>query len=178
MSSNPRSAKGHLDEAENLVYEVIEDLTFLIQEMYPLALKEKGLAATLREYIFEWESRTDIPVDLQIESEKRLKLETEQAVYRIIQEALSNVARHSRATHVDVSLAIHQGSIEARVVDNGCGFSLQERPVGIGLRSIQERAESLGGSVMIESAQGCGTRLIARIPLRSKRKPGEGGSNV
>jgi signal transduction histidine kinase/ligand-binding sensor domain-containing protein len=179
VASNPKAAKNHLDEAENLVYEVIEELTFLIQEMYPLALKEKGLAVSLREYIFEWESRSDIRVDLHIEDEKQLKLETEQAVYRIIQEALSNVARHSHATHVDVTLSYDDASsIDAIVADNGCGFDIQTRPAGIGLRSIRERAESLGGIVQIESGPGCGTRLTAHIPLESKQMPGKGERHV
>ncbi len=178
IASNPRAAKDHLDEAENLVYEVIEELTFLIQEMYPLALKEKGLATSLREYIFEWENRTDIPVDLHIESEKRLKLEIEQTIYRIVQEALSNVARHSHATHVDVTLSCDSRSINAKVADNGCGFDRQTRPAGIGLRSIKERAESLNGIMQIESKPGDGTCLTACIPLKSRRKPGKGESHV
>jgi signal transduction histidine kinase/ligand-binding sensor domain-containing protein len=177
IASNPRAAKDHLDEAENLVYEVIEELTFLIQEMYPLRLKEKGLATALREYIFEWESRTGIRVEVHIEDETRLKLEVEQAVYRIVQEALSNVARHSRATRVDVTLSHQNKSIEAIVADDGCGFERQTRPAGIGLRSIQERAESLGGTVLIESAPDCGTRLTARIPIKPRRKSVKGESN-
>ncbi len=178
VTSNSRAAKNHLNEAEDLVYEVIEDLTFLIQEMYPLALKEKGLATTLREYVFEWESRTDIQAAVHTQGYQRLKLEVEQAVYRIIQEALSNVARHSRATQVDVSLTCGDDMIEAVVYDNGCGFNQQTRPAGIGLRSIRERAESLGGTVKIESTSECGTRLTARVPLIPRIKNGEGGNHV
>jgi ligand-binding sensor domain-containing protein/anti-sigma regulatory factor (Ser/Thr protein kinase) len=178
IASNPRAAKEHLDEAENLVYEVIEELTFLIQEMYPLFLKEKGLATSLRDYVFEWEGRTGIRVEVNISGQKRLKLEIEQAIYRIIQEALSNVARHSRATRVDLTLTYQSHSIEAVVADNGCGFEQQNRPAGIGLRSIQERAESLGGTLEIASAPDCGTRLTARIPIGSGRKSGKGESNV
>jgi ligand-binding sensor domain-containing protein/signal transduction histidine kinase len=178
ISSNARAARNHLSEAENLVYEVIEDLTFLIQEMYPLALKEKGLATTLREYIFEWESRTDTRVTVRIEGYQRLRLEIEQAVYRIIQEALSNVARHSRATQVEVSLTCNDDMIEAVVRDNGCGFNQHTRPAGIGLRSIQERAESLGGTVKIESEPDCGTRLTALVPLIARITTSEGGNHV
>jgi signal transduction histidine kinase len=178
IASDPRAAKEHLDEAEDLVYEVIEELTFLIQEMYPLFLKEKGLATSLRDYIFEWENRTDIRAELKIDGEKRLKLEIEQAIYRIIQESLSNVARHSRATQVKVSLSFQSGYVEAIVADNGCGFDQQDRPVGIGLRSIRERAESLGGTLQLESAPDCGTNLTARIPIRTKRRSRTGGKNV
>jgi ligand-binding sensor domain-containing protein/signal transduction histidine kinase len=177
IGSNPRAAKNHLSEAENLVYEVIEELTFLIQEMYPWSLKEKGLATSLRDYIFEWENRTGIRVEVHIEAEKRLRLDVEQAVYRIIQEALSNVARHSRATRVDVSLDYQIRVIEAVVTDNGCGFVDSKRPAGIGLRSIKERAESLGGTVQIDSATDCGTRLITRIPYKPRGKTRKGEKN-
>jgi signal transduction histidine kinase len=166
LPKNPRAARNHLAEAENLVCEVIEELTFLIQEMYPLGLKEKGLATSLREYVFEWESRTDIPAAAIIENDRRLPLEIEQAVYRVIQECLSNVARHSKATSVQVSLLYHPEMIESIVIDNGCGFDPQAKANGIGLRSIRERIESLGGSVEIESPQDCGTRVTIHVPLK------------
>lgn len=165
LKKNPKAARNHLVEAENLVYEVIEELTFLIQEMYPVALKEKGLATTLREYVFEWEDRTDIQADVHIDDERHLRLELEQAVYRVIQEALSNVSRHSRATHVEVALSYKQDSIIVVIADNGCGFDREVKPNGVGLRSIRERIESLGGVVEIDSLPDCGTRLTVHLPV-------------
>jgi ligand-binding sensor domain-containing protein/signal transduction histidine kinase len=165
INKNPKSAKSHLEEAENLVYEVIEELTFLIQEMYPAALKEKGLATTLREYVFEWESRTDIKADVQINNEQRLGLNVEQAIYRVVQEALSNVSRHSHATHVEVSLSYNPNYMGVVIADNGCGFEQTAKQTGVGLRSIRERIESLGGTVEIVSLPDCGTRLTVRLPI-------------
>jgi ligand-binding sensor domain-containing protein/signal transduction histidine kinase len=164
FKKNPRVARNHLVEAENLVYEVIEELTFLIQEMYPVTLKERGLAATLREYVFEWEGRTDIQADVRIDGERRLSLVIEQAIYRIVQEALSNVSRHSRANHVDVVLSYQQSDVRVVVADNGCGFDQEVNQTGVGLRSIRERIESLAGVVEIESLPDCGTRLTAHLP--------------
>jgi signal transduction histidine kinase len=154
---------------------VIEELTFLIQEMYPVALKEKGLAATLREYIFEWEGRTDIQVEVRIEEERRLRLEVEQAIYRVVQEALSNVSRHSRAKHVEVVLSYKGSDVMVIVADDGCGFDQNARPTGVGLRSIRERIESIGGKVEIESPLDCGTRLTVHIPVMpgNETEPGE-----
>jgi ligand-binding sensor domain-containing protein/signal transduction histidine kinase len=171
---NPRGAKHHLVEAENLVYEVIEELTFLIQEMYPLALKEKGLAATVREYIFDWENRSDIQPDVTILNERPLPLEVEQAIYRVVQEALSNVARHSQAKRVEVVLSYGQEAIEVLISDDGCGFEPDTKPGGMGLRSIRERVESLAGTVRIESLPKCGTRLTARVPLPPGQGTGKG----
>lgn len=153
----------HLKEAENLVYEVIQELTFLIQEMYPLALKEKGLEATLREYVFEWENRNDIRVNVQIKYPERLPLYKEQALYRIVQEALANIARHSCADRAEVRLTYYGSDVEVAVADDGCGFNPGMKFSGLGLRLIRERAESIGGTVSIESSSGKGTRIVVRL---------------
>lgn len=165
-----RAAKSHINEAENLVYDVIQELTFLIQEMYPLALKEKGLVTSLREYVFEWETRTDIPVSLQAENEIRLPLEMEQAIYRIAQESLANVARHSRASYTEISVIYSHNSVTLNIRDNGQGFDPSHKPLGIGLRSMQERAESIGGRLAIKSMPGTGTTVSATIPLNGSSK--------
>ncbi len=171
LPGNPQSARTHLQEAENLVYEVIEELTFLIQEMYPLALKEKGLSTSLREYIFDWEARTDIQVKVEITDERRVHLDVEQAFYRAIQEALSNVARHSKATEVEITLTFLKKEIIAVIKDNGCGFNKESRQYGMGLRTIRERIEALGGDVQIDSVPDCGTCITMNAPLRTHRAP-------
>jgi NarL family two-component system sensor histidine kinase LiaS len=165
LPGNPGEARSHLQEAENLVYEVIEELTFLIQEMYPMSLKEKGLATSLREYVFDWEARTDIQAKVHISDDRRIHLDVEQAFYRAIQEALSNVARHSQATEVSISLDFLKHKLVAVVKDNGCGFNEADRQAGMGLRTIRERIEALGGEVLIESASGQGTRITMKAPL-------------
>lgn len=162
----PVTVGSHLNEAENLVYEVIQDLTFLIQEIYPIALQEKGLPTTLREYVFEWESRNDINATLTIRNERPLDLGTEQAIYRIVQEALANVARHSRATGVGIWLVYKSDAIEVMVADNGVGFDVNRVMAGLGLRSIRERADSIRGSLQIQSGPGLGTRIQVQAPLR------------
>jgi NarL family two-component system sensor histidine kinase LiaS len=167
LSNGSKEKAGkHLQEAENLVGEVIQEITFLIQEIHPAALKEKGLASTLREYVFEWSNRTGIYVDLNIEGEQRLSLKIEQALYRSIQEALANVARHSAANTVSLALAIQSSSVNVSVSDDGRGFEINRTSNGMGLRSIRERVESVGGTFDIESAVGQGTRLILQIPIK------------
>jgi signal transduction histidine kinase/ligand-binding sensor domain-containing protein len=163
--SKEKSAK-HLQEAETLVGEVIQEITFLIQEIHPATLKEKGLASTLREYVFEWSNRTGIHVDLKIEGDQRLSLEIEQALYRSIQEALANVARHSAASAVSLVLIIQSAGVNVSVSDDGHGFELNHTPNGMGLHSIRERVESIGGTFNIESVVGQGTRLALRIPIK------------
>lgn len=174
LNGNGNSVAMHLSEAENLVSDVIQELTFLVQEIYPIALQEKGLATALREYIFEWENRSDITVKLAIRSERRLPLETEQAIYRVTQESLANVARHSNASRVDVALVYNIDSVQLSLSDDGCGFDSGTTSKGMGLRSIRERVTSIHhGTVQIQSAPGHGTRILVQIPA----KGWEGGGN-
>lgn len=156
----------HLVEAENIVSEVIHDLTFLIQELYPKDLKEKGLAASLRDYAFEWESRSTIQLNLSILGERSLPLDMEQALYRIVQEGLSNIARHSQATQANISIVYREDEVEIQIGDNGRGFDSHRTAGGLGLRLIHERAESIGGRLNIQSQSGGGTRLTIRAPVR------------
>jgi len=157
----------HLSEAENLVSDVIQELTFLVQEIYPIALQEKGLTAILREYIFEWENRNDVTIQFVARNERRLSLEVEQAIYRIAQETLANIARHSHASRVDMSLVYETESLQLSVSDNGCGFDTNTKSPGMGLRSIRERVGSVHGTVQVQSAPGHGTRLLVQVPTKS-----------
>ena len=170
LNGHGNSVSIHLNEAENLVTDVIQELTFLVQEIYPIALQEKGLVTTLREHVFEWENRNDTNIQLITRYERRLPLEVEQALYRVTQEALANVARHSHARRVDVALVYNVDSVQLSVSDDGCGFDVNVKH-GMGLRSIRERISSIRGTVQIQSAPGHGTRLLVQVPTK------EGGSN-
>jgi signal transduction histidine kinase/ligand-binding sensor domain-containing protein len=167
LNGNGHLVTPHLNEAENLVSDVIQELTFLVQEIYPIALQEKGLATTLREYVFEWENRNDAQVNVSIRDERRLPLEIEQAIYRVTQEALANVARHSQARRVDLSLVYNGDSLQLFVSDNGQGFDMNTRPQGMGLRSIRERVSSIRGTAQIQSAPGQGTRIMVQVPTKN-----------
>jgi ligand-binding sensor domain-containing protein/signal transduction histidine kinase len=166
LNNNDNSATIHLDEAENLVSDVIQELTFLVQEIYPIALQEKGLPAILREYIFEWGNRNDIKVNLSLQNERRLPIGIEQAIYRVTQESLANVARHSRAHRVDISLMYNGGTLQLSVADDGRGFDVDLKGHGLGLRSMRERVSSIHGTVQFQSAPGQGTRIIVQVPTK------------
>ena len=166
IKTKPDEVIPHLSEAETLVYEVIQELTFLIQEIYPIALQEKGLPTTLREYVFEWENRNDAVVNLTVQNERPLPLNVEQAVYRFIQEALANVSRHSKAGRVVISLVYNPESLQVIIADDGHGFDMNQKAKGMGFRSMRERISSIRGTVQIQSAPGQGTRLIAQLPIK------------
>jgi len=166
LNGNGDSVTIHLNEAENLVSDVIQELTFLVQEIYPIALQEKGLPATLREYVYEWENRNGIKVSLSIHKESRLPLGIEQALYRVAQETLANIARHSNAQRVDISLMYNGGTMQLSVSDDGCGFDMKIKGHGLGLRSIRERVSSVRGTLQIQSAPGQGTRILVQVPTK------------
>ncbi|HPH95941.1 MAG TPA: two-component regulator propeller domain-containing protein [Anaerolineaceae bacterium] len=165
LARSPDSARGHVGEAENLVYEVIQELTFLIQEMYPIALKEKGLSTALREYIFEWENRTGIFVQTSVDSGQVLSIQLEQALYRVAQESLANIARHSQAQTVGFNLEYKPDVVEMTIFDDGIGFDLGQKPSGVGLRSMQERIAMVGGIIEINSTPNKGTRIFVQVPI-------------
>ncbi len=166
LNGNSNGATLHVSEAENLVSDVIQELTFLVQEIYPIALQEKGLTTVLREYAFEWGNRNDIKVNLTMHKERRLPLGIEQAIYRVAQESLANVARHSHANRVDISLMYNGGTLQLSVADDGHGFDVGLKGHGLGLRSIRERVGSIHGTVQVQSAPGQGTRIIVQVPTK------------
>ncbi|MBN1149224.1 MAG: GAF domain-containing protein [Anaerolineales bacterium] len=166
IERQPQIAREHVLEAETLVHEVLQEMVALIQEMRPAALKEKGLAAALREYASEWSEQSGIAVELKVEDGQARSPEVEQAFYRIAQEALANVARHSQARRVEILLAKDSRLSRMSIVDDGCGFDPGRTGDGLGLRSMRERAEMHGGKLRLESAPGQGTRLYVEIAIQ------------
>lgn len=168
LDRDPEATKDHLLEAEDLVYEVLQELIILIQEMYPVKLQEIGLASSVREYVFEWENQCEIDIDVKIANEKRLPLEIEQTLYRVVQESLANIARHSQAKQVEISIVYNTDTIELQIIDDGIGFDIDQHPSGFGLRSIRERVELIAGNLWIESEFGRGTQIKVIAPISEK----------
>ncbi len=166
LAQDPEQAKIHLEEAERLARQAQQELNALIRELRPAALEGKGLVAALREYVAEWSQQTGIAAEVRVQGERPLPLRVEQALFRIVQEALSNVAKHSGATRVDVHLAWAPDGVTLTVTDDGRGFDVAEaRGKGIGLRSIEERVAGLQGWLTIDSAPGHGTRIVVHLPV-------------
>lgn len=167
LKQDPEAAAVHLEEAELLVHQAQQELGSLIQELRPAALEGKGLGAALEEYVATWSRQNGIEAQVQAENGQRLPLHVEQALLRVAQEALSNVARHSGAQKATLYLEQAGETIALRVVDDGRGFSLgAAREDGFGLHSMGERIEALGGRLSVESAPGRGTTVTARVPSR------------
>lgn len=162
---DPDGAKHHLVEADALVDAVRKELTNLVHELRPQDMDGQDFSETLKEYAFEWSHRNRIEMNFHVEGNNELPLETREILFRIAQEALANVARHSSARCTDVSLELGANSATMIVKDDGCGFDPLAHHDGIGLASMRERTEDLGGSFAIESAPGRGTQIVVTLPL-------------
>jgi NarL family two-component system sensor histidine kinase LiaS len=162
---DPDSAKSHLMEADSLVDSVRVELTDLIHELRPPSMNGKRFDETLNEYIIEWAHQTGIEATLNVDGSIDLPLETKQAIYRIMQEALANVTKHSSAKSVDVTLCFGNHSVEFCLSDDGVGFDTQQPHDGMGLDSMRERAESLNGDLNIQSEPDQGTKICLSIPI-------------
>jgi signal transduction histidine kinase len=163
---DPEAAWEMIDEAEDLSYEVQQELANLVHELRPVKLEGKGLSTALRELGSRWSRRAGIEAEIAVQGERTIPPEVEGALFRLAQEALANVSKHAEARHVEIALVCTESAITLKVADDGRGFDPSSvAGKGLGLRSMRERIEALGGEMTVESAQGTGTRLIARIGL-------------
>jgi len=162
---DPESAKKHLVEADTLVDSVRVELTDLIHEMRPPAMNGARFDETINEYIIEWAHQTGIEATLNVDGFIDLSLEIKQTIYRIMQEALANVTKHSSANSVDVTMRFGSNTIEFCLSDDGDGFDTQQQYDGMGLDSMRERVESLNGSFSIKSEPEQGTKVCITIPI-------------
>jgi signal transduction histidine kinase len=146
------------------------ELTDLIHELRPPSLNADEFDEMLNEYIIEWAHQAGIKASLTVKGTLDIPLDLKQTIYRIMQEALANAARHSSAEKVIVSIQQSEERIEIMIQDNGIGFTIQNHYDGIGLESMRERAESLGGDITITSEVGEGTKITTSFPIESVRE--------
>lgn len=166
LDTNSSATRACLEDAERLARQAQHELTGLIRELRPAALDGRGLGAALRDYIADWSRQNSIVAEVRVQGERTLPLSMEQALFRVCQEALANVARHSSATNVGIHLALEHDRLDLRICDNGKGFdSDAARTKGVGLRSMHERAAALGGSCEVASTPGTGTTITLCCPL-------------
>ena len=161
---DPETARGRLDAAFELARQSQQELTTIIQTLRPVQLEGKGVQQALREYLDRWQEQSRIAATYEAQGDGQLPLRVEEALFRVTQEALANVARHSRAPAVRVALRSRPGEVELEVSDTGQGFDQQRRSTGVGLQSMRERVEAVGGTLAVTSGTG-GTTLLARVPV-------------
>jgi signal transduction histidine kinase len=153
------------------LYGEIGGLRRLMAALRPPVLDERGLTLALRDLLEGFERRTGIDCTLQGESRIRVEPEIETVLYRVVQEALNNVAKHAHASHVSVYLRVDEDRVDLQVNDDGIGFDATgvNGLVGsghFGLAGMRERVEIAGGTHRLLSAPGNGTAIRVRLPRR------------
>jgi signal transduction histidine kinase len=156
-----------LRELGDLARGSMQDVRRLIHDLRPVALDELGLVPALREYLDRCRQEHGLAIEFVAEEGDRLPPAVGTALFRIVQEAMNNVARHARARRVDVTLERQSACVTLRIADDGQGFDPQaSRSDGhLGQWSMRERAEQLGGCFEIRSAPGQGTVVTATVSL-------------
>jgi two-component system sensor histidine kinase NreB len=168
-----QAAPGALDKIQQVkktLNQVEEQLRRLSHEIHPRAVEDLGLVEAAAFLADAFTRRTGVAVTVRSNVEQRHSLTVETLLYRLVQEALTNISRHARATESTITLTRHGGELSCTVQDNGVGFdppSIESSgsTVNLGLRLMRDRLEAVGGTLTIRSTPGSGTVLTARIPL-------------
>ena len=165
ISTNPATAAKLVKELQTEIRATVGNIRRLVYDLRPPTLDELGLLAAVRERAVQYSNAPDgfhVTVDAPAEL-PALPAAVEVAAYRIVQEALENVSKHSQARQCMIRFANHNG-LEVEITDDGIGLPSNITP-GVGLRSMRERAEELGGSCVIERGANSGTHVLARLPI-------------
>jgi PAS domain S-box-containing protein len=175
--TTPEILLGRLSEMRHSVDAAIDCVQKIATELRPMVLDSLGLCATIEWQARDFQSRTGINCLANVPAEEMVKdRDAATAIFRILQETLTNVSRHSKATQVKILLRIETGQVLLRVHDNGCGISLDSinNPMSIGLAGMRERAQLLDGHFEIQSRPGSGTTIEVRLPFEKNENSREG----
>jgi signal transduction histidine kinase len=170
----------HLAQLQKLAGELARDVHSLALELRPTSLDDLGLEVTLSNHLDAWSTRSQISADFHSRGfrGRRLPMHLETTMYRIAQEALTNIMRHAQAGRASIVLELAHDRVNLIVEDDGCGFDVTavmkkaETEQKLGLLGMKERVALVGGSFSMESVQGRGTALYVRIPV-SRQQNGE-----
>ena len=174
MKSESDAARAKIEEAGELSRHAQAEMEALLNELRPAGLDDRGLAAALEDYVAAFGRAEGLEVELQADDDLALPMTHEQTLYRVAQEALTNVARHAEARRVSLRLSADADAVVLEVADDGRGFDTGVIYSGtsMGLQGMRERLTGIGGTLEVNSAQGEGTRIMARVVPQS-----EEGSN-
>lgn len=171
--SNSASLPSRVQPLQELAMQTARDLHRVALELRPAALDDLGLVKAIEAFIRSWSDRYEIEVDFATDGYRSAGVspETKIALYRIIQEALNNVAKHSGARRVSIVLSRTDGQVQAIIEDDGCGFDAaaarksSDGRKRLGLLGIEERLVIIDGSLQVESSAKRGATLIVRVPI-------------
>ncbi len=175
IKTDPEKAAEQLQVTADLAKQARNELSTLIYTLMPAQLENQDLEMALKEFIKVWEKNSAISVVYRSRGQKReVPQEVEQSIFRIAQEALSNIARHSKATATSLTLDYQPDGIQLQISDNGTGFDMENVKKGLGLRSIAERAAEHQGKLDVDSGAG-GTTITLKFPYEEADNGGKNG---
>lgn len=168
-----------IDELRHIVSQTLDEVRQMAWQLRPAMLDDLGLITALQRYIDDYQQRFNIQVDfVAMEIDTRLPMEVETIIYRVVQEGLTNIARHSQAETASVVIDRRAGEIRIIIEDDGIGFdptSLRDRK-SLGLQGIRERVALFNGKLTIETETGHGTSLFIEIPFDDQHGENETAS--
>ncbi len=174
-ASSPEAARAAAAQLREQIVDTLQNVRRLAVELRPSALDDFGLAPALERLAEAFGEQSGIAVDIQTNLDsQRLAPEVETALYRIVQEALTNVAKHAEATRVSIVVTRRESSVTAVIEDDGQGFDPSSvRDGGFGLEGMRERAGLMGGTLHITSGE-AGTTVRVELPVGRRREPTDG----
>jgi two-component system sensor histidine kinase UhpB len=161
----PSQCTAGFAEVRQLLDDVEEELRQFSHELRPIILDEFGLVTAVESLADSFGKRTGLDVAVIATKRERFPTALETALYRIVQEALTNANRHARARRITIKIRVEAGMVHCSVADDGTGFNCGTARGGLGLRGIRERAANLGGRLEITSGTGQGTTISVAIPM-------------
>ena len=165
LEQNKPGVAAKLDEVTALAREALGEMRSLIFELRPGNLTEEGFVSALRKHVASVQGRTGLVIRLDVSPDlARLPLPIEDVLYRIAQEAIHNVVKHAQAHEVNIRITDSPTNVRLEIRDDGVGFDSRTRTDGLGLPGMAARADRLGGSVTVGSAEGRGTVVVAVLP--------------
>jgi PAS domain S-box-containing protein len=174
-SRNLADAKAQGDWLRAVTVRAIDEIGRLARGLHPAVLDDHGLGVALSRYVDEFAATHKIAVDLTLDPLDSISLPSavQIGLYRILQEALTNVVKHSGAKQISITFARSTSVLEVAVIDDGCGFNAEAVAVSshrLGIQSMQERVAMLGGTISF-TFPGRGTKILVQIPLHSQDSP-------
>jgi signal transduction histidine kinase len=167
LEKNPARTAAQLERLQETAAAALAEMRALIFQLRPPGLAELGLVAALQQYVGSLNRRENINVRLHVEGEERDARGAEQAIYRIVQEALNNVVKHAGTCRVEIGLSFAPQQLTLVIRDDGRGFDPASDRIGerhFGLVSMRERAAELGGNLQLDTASGQGTTITVTVP--------------
>jgi signal transduction histidine kinase len=176
LGNGQGAVEGSCDEALGFVDQMIENIRRLSRDLSPAILEDLGLSAALNSLIENFSKHSGVKVSLEARDiDEPLSEKAQILIYRIFQEAFSNIAKHADASNISVTIGRENGAALFLIEDDGKGFDLNEEkqrhPVnrGMGLAAMDERARMMGGSLVISSGEKGGTRVALTVPVTDER---------